>query len=124
MKRFSLVVALLVCLPVLAADEAKPWPQKGDTVFVAGDLTGSFMSMSLVLGWTTITAPACVPMTVAFSPKPSKAIIRDESRGAAFQLCGEWRTWLSKSRADCSTSAREHQMTFQRKGDCYSPVAE
>jgi hypothetical protein len=116
MKTRILLLTLAVALPVLA--DEKPWPQKGDTVYVVGELTGLF-GLPPAIQFNSITVPACDPVTVATRPKPNKLLIRNEARGAAFQLCAGWESLLHQKREAC---LQAKAVTFEKKQGCYSPV--
>jgi hypothetical protein len=131
MRRALAVVALaLLALPALA-EEPKPWPQKGDTVFLPAEIsttrhvytTGSDPGL-------VITVPACAPMEVRGDPVPEKIVAEDQSRGVAFPICGEWRKWVRPTLKECKQLAASTPVSFQFKGAgslrvsqvCYWPI--
>jgi hypothetical protein len=122
MKRAAAVCLLALCLPALAA-EPKPWPQKGDTVFVPGELAGQFLTeMTLTGEMHNVTVPACAPLQVSFAPKPDKITVVDIARNAYFPLCGEWKGWVTQIAAECKKAVASAPLTFQKKRKCYSAL--
>lgn len=120
MRSVAVLALLLVCAAAFGAEEPKPWPQKKDTVFVAGELTGTFGAPPLVQ-FSTVTVPACAPTEVAFKPKAERLYVQDEARGATFKLCEGWEAWIYRTSKACSEAK---PLTFQKKDGCYSPVLE
>lgn len=118
MKTLLAPLVAVLCLSAVLAEEPKPWPQKGDTVYVPGELSGLFGAPPLVQ-FNTITVPACAPLNVAFQPKPTKFYVRDEARGAAFRLCDGWSDWVLQTRDACIAAK---PVTFEKKDGCYSPT--
>ena len=112
MRRLVLIALAVACL-------GSDWPQKGDTVYVPGELAGAFLSAPLTLGHSTIAVPACAPLEVAFKPKPARLYVQDAARGAAFKLCEGWSAWVAKTRDACTGST---QITLQKKDGCYAPA--
>lgn len=115
MRRLALVLFGIACLG--AAGEG--WPQKGDTVYVPGDLEGHFLTAPAALGWGNIAVPACAPMVAYTTPKPKGVYVQDSARGATFKLCEGWTAWIVQTREACIASK---PVTFQKKGGCYAPV--
>lgn len=116
MKRSLVLIALSVCLPALA-EEPKNWPQKGDTVFVAGELTG-VISVPLLVPTVQFTTPACTPIRVSFSPKPTKLMLEDTARQGVYPLCEGWGAWVYQTAEKCSAAPR---LLFQKRKGCYLP---
>lgn len=120
MKPLTLVLTVMVCLPALA-DEPKPWPQKGDTVYVASELNGIFGAPP-VMQYVQVRVPACLPLSARFQPKPDSLILGDDTgRGGVFKFCAGWEAWIYSTQAQCK-EAEKSAPVFQKKKGCYSPA--
>ena len=112
MKRLAILFVGLACL---GAD----WPQKGDTVYVPGELTGTRIGVPPLVQLTNVSVPACAPLEVAFNPKPTRLYVQDSGRSASFRLCEGWSEWVVKTRDACTNAT---QITLQKKDGCYAPA--
>lgn len=65
MKTAAVLLCLVVVVPALAAD-GKPWPQKGDTVYVSAAIQARLSEYTGVASSPgQVAIKACVPLTVA-----------------------------------------------------------
>jgi hypothetical protein len=115
MRRLLLQTAIILglCLPASAADEEKPWPQKGDTVYVSARLAG-FDPMMIIVGGYGGTMPGvptlepCEPMTVrkATTGDGDTITIKDDM-GNTRKLEGGWLTRMHRTEAECRATIKE-----------------
>lgn len=93
------IVALVPLL--LAAD--KPWPQKGDTVFVAAPLAGA--NITMILGMKMPDAPAieaCAPLTLQKRADDDAFFLAKDDQGHNRKLIGkEWINRIYRAQSDC-----------------------
>lgn len=106
MKRSAVLIALSVCLPVLA-EEAKPWPQKGDTVYVSAKLAG-FNPLTLIVPGVgggkmpdVPELPECSPLTVKSAVDEQGELTAKDDLGNKRKLAGAWLARLHRSREEC-----------------------
>lgn len=100
---------LLAFVPLLLAADAVPWPQKGDTVYVAATLTAVVQGSTVYGGPpTTSTVRACLPMTfvtVRPADKYSSDGVSWELQAAPVLSVGlsgsGWKDRLHRTEADC-----------------------
>jgi hypothetical protein len=95
-------LAALLCLALFGpalADDPKPWPQKGDIVYVAAVLPA--VSMPIEQGEKLadlLELPACSPLDVGFH---KKRIGFGDASGSARILEGDWKRAMFASREEC-----------------------
>ena len=107
MRHLIVVLALLILTApsILAADE-KPWPQKGDTIFIAAKLEGFNNPMVMVGGYgakmpDVPTLDACAPTTLrSRSDEADRFTVRDDMHNDR-KLIGEWLPRLHKTAKEC-----------------------
>jgi len=87
--RSALALCLLMATAALAADEPKPWPQKGNTVFVAATLIGRWKD-----------TPACAESVVR-KAKAGRIEIETYSVALINVLDGDWTAMLFRSQDEC-----------------------
>jgi hypothetical protein len=98
MKRLALLL-VLVALPAAAADD-KPWPQRGDTVYVAAALPA--LNMPMDFGGKRSDLSELRPCTpTEFSRMQSKRVVLIDRSGGIRWLEGEWGDRLFKSEDAC-----------------------
>ena len=110
MRRTVVVLALLaLCLPAAAAD--KPWPVKGDVVFVSADLVYSAPGFSFTGGAADKESPvpSCIAMTVrkVKTAKPTW-IVGPVAGAGTVRLDGDWTTRFHRDSASCETGLSVH----------------
>lgn len=119
-RRMRLLPILFVGVACLGAD----WPQKGDTVYVSGALTGDFAKEAApgAAQMATITVPACVPLWTFKTPKSDRVTVADASRSAYFAICGEWHGLIHRTESECKSA---DPVVFQKTdARCYRPAAD
>lgn len=106
----------------LAEDAEKPWPQKGDTVYVSAKLEGFDPAMVMVGGYGT-KAPAiptlepCAPTTLrSRSDEGDHFTTRDDMHNDR-KLFGEWLPRLHKTAKECQAQIQSSGLPrVQMKG--------
>lgn len=104
MKRLS----LLALLPFLLAAD-KPWPQKGDTVYVASEIHESFPALPLLGSSPDVDLQACVPLTAM-----SSALRLRDDRGRDHKLMGDWSKRLHRDRESCMAQVQRDGLPLVR----------
>ncbi len=117
MRRTVVVLALLALfLPAAAAD--KPWPIKGDVVFVSAELVNVIFQVVIIGGSVNKESPvpACLTMTVRKVKAKKPTIIVGPASGAgSMRLDGDWRDRIHSSRPECEKYLATHgQPRFTR----------
>lgn len=99
MRPLALLSALALALPALAGDAPAPWPQKGDTIYVAAVLPA--VSMASYAGSKLADLPelpACSPLDVGYR---KKRIGCGDASGSSRILEGDWQGSVFASREEC-----------------------
>jgi len=107
MKPLALLCSFALALPALAGESPKPWPQKGDTVYVAARLSGSNAVTLIVPGIgggkmpDVPTLEPCSPVTVRkVGSSGTTVIVQDDDRHER-RLDGPWAPALAKTAGEC-----------------------
>ncbi|HEU4402075.1 MAG TPA: hypothetical protein VFT43_08215 [Candidatus Polarisedimenticolia bacterium] len=101
MRRSVALMPLLILFPALAAD--RPWPAKGDSVYVAASLKG-IQNPRLVSGASLkYDMPACARLTVTKADPKKLAWVVADPLGNNERLEGAWTAWMFKTEAECKT---------------------
>lgn len=98
MRRILPLLVAVLCLPAFAGDETKPWPQKGDTVYVAAPLAG--FSPGSVVGYKAPDIPAidaCAPVTVK---KAAEVLVVLDDTGNTRRITG-WSGRVHATAQEC-----------------------
>lgn len=114
MRITASLALLLFALPVLAADD-KPWPQKGDTVYVSLALSSSTPAMPLPGGMLqprSVPVDVCMPLLVKKASGEADRFILETPIRLTMRLDGEWTPLFHRSKAECD-DATAHQKAPQ-----------
>jgi len=108
-----LVLVFLSTIPTLA--DEKPWPQKGDTIFVSARLLG--MTSAAVAGFQLPDMPtieACEPLIFRKQSTDGRTTIIKDHIGYDRKLRGAWRTYIHKTVRECSAHEKPEFVKFSR----------
>lgn len=101
MKRILIVLMALSVCPLFAAE--KPWPQKGDTIYISARLR---WTVTVLLPGGPLhrdgTIEPCVPVTINRRVSEDRIYFRDEI-GEGGRLEGDWRARLHRTTDECGS---------------------
>ncbi len=98
-------LALLLLLPFLL-DADKPWPQKGDTVYLAAELHEHTPALPLMGGEPDVNLAACVPLR-CMGEHIFGLGFRDD-RGSIHSLKGDWTAYLYRESEPCKAAVQKN----------------
>ena len=106
MRRTVVVLALLaLCLPAAAAD--KPWPAKGDVVYVPGELSTQVVAF-LSFDPKFHTLEPCKPLRVEKNKTKYIRVLDPASSTMSkisYDLCGDWSAVVYRTHDECSAAS-------------------
>lgn len=120
MKTPTVVFVLLLCLPALA-EEAKPWPQKGQNAYVSAEIKAPLASLPTFVV-RDITISACSRMKIVQRPSDKSIWVHDDIHDAAVKICDGWRDVVHESKDACAEAAKQRAVEFGREGPCFNVI--
>jgi hypothetical protein len=121
------VVLVLAVSSVVAGEESreaeeKPWPQKGDTVYVSATLV---LESGTPFETLLSDVPACVPLRVVKTKDQALQVKPPNSGIWKIRLVGPWSGHLHASRKECSGAfGDEGQPTIIRRSWSHQIIPE
>lgn len=120
-RLLAAVAAILAALTTaLPADDEKPWPQKGDAVFLPFDLMVRLAPADMAAypipaqlvvcdntAYCSLAIQACTRLTLDVTPRRTEAVEIRTQFGPSFRLVKDWKGPLRKTAAECRLSRED-----------------